>query len=288
VADKGFPVLEYHKVQSRDSVHKILHRSPSKSYQMASVTPAASDRAMLLPRRTLSKTYTLISEIQISQNQPWIMQQHSRLGELFADLLVVRGNVQAIKVRLSDSKSKWGSSRLDEALAAAVHKLMQSFAVKCGVRFTGHLTVQLMIDEEFDAYSVRHPIYIAGCEPGARAAESLLHDGASPIAGYLSVLPSNPVDMADIKARLASSPPTKSLARAAILPAAFLQFSLLHFVLTVFEVMKSELVHLLFWKDPLFSILDPVPWWWQVHVYQPLREIWVLVKQMREAGLNGY
>lgn len=288
VVEKGFPVLEVHKVQSRDSVHKILHRSPAKSYQMARVMPTANDRAMLLPRRTLSKTYTSVSEIQISQNQPWIMQQQSRLGELFTDLLVVRGHVQAIQVRLSDSKSNsWGSSRLDEALAAAVHTLLQSFAGKCGVRLTGHLTVRLMVDEEFDAHSVRHTIYIAGCTPGARAVENLLHDVPSPVC-YLSVFPSNPVDTAGIKVKLSSSLPTKPFARAAILPAAFLQFSLLHFVLTVFEVVESELVRLLFWKDPLFSIIDPVPWWWQVHVYQPLREIWTLVKQTREAGLNGY
>jgi hypothetical protein len=289
VVERGFPVLEQHKVLSRDSVHKILHRSPSKSYQMARVAPTANDRAMLLPKRTLSKTYTLISEIQISQNQPWIMQQQPRLGEIFADLLVVRGHVQAIKVRLSDSKpNSWGSSRLDEALAAAVHRLMQSFAVKCGVRLTGHLTVRLMVDEEFDAHSVRHTIYIAGCVPGARVIESLLHGIPSPIAGYLSVFPSNPVDTADIKVNLASGPVKEPLPRASILPAAFLHFSLLHFVLTVVEVVEADLVRLLFWKDPLFSLFDPVPWWWQVHVYQPLREVWVLMKQTREAGLNGY
>jgi hypothetical protein len=33
----------------------------------------------------------VISEIQISKDRPWILQQQSRLGELFADLLIVRG-----------------------------------------------------------------------------------------------------------------------------------------------------------------------------------------------------
>lgn len=287
VIEKGLPVLEYHRVQSRDSVHKILHRSPSKSYQISRAAPSANEKAMLLPRRTLSKTYTVVSEIQISKDRPWILQQQSRLGEIFADLLIVRGHVQAIKVRLSDSgSSTWGASRLDEALAASVHRLMQILAAKGGVRLTGHLSVRLMIDEEFDTHSVRHTIYIAGCTPGANAVDNLLYDVPCPIAGYLSVFPSNPADTANIAATLSSTRSAPTFARAAILPAAFLQFSLFHFALTALEVVEAELVRLLFWKDPLFSFLDPVPWWWQVHVYQPLREIWVLMKQTREAGLN--
>ncbi|CAI7599626.1 unnamed protein product [Penicillium palitans] len=277
----------FRQVQSRDSVHKILHRSPSKSYQISQAAPSADEKAMLLPRRTLSKTYTVVSEIQISKDRPWILQQQSRLGEIFADLLIVRGHVQAIKVRLSDSgSSTWGASRLDEALAASVHRLMQILAAKGGVRLTGHLSVRLMIDEEFDTHSVRHTIYIAGCTPGANAVDNLLYDVPCPIAGYLSVFPSNPADTANIAATLSSTRSAPTFARAAILPAAFLQFSLFQFALTALEVVEAELVRLLFWKEPLFSFVDPVPWWWQVHVYQPLREIWVLMKQTREAGLN--
>ncbi|KGO78014.1 O-methyltransferase, family 3 [Penicillium italicum] len=287
VTKRGLPVLEHHKVQSRDSVHKILNRSPSKTYEISRATPTANEKAMLLPRRTLSKTYTMVSEIQISKDRPWILQQKSRLGELFADLLVVQGHVQAINVRLSDSgSSTWGASRLDEALAASVHRLMQSLATKGGVRLTGHLSVRIMVDEEFDGHSVRHTIYIAGCESGARVVDNLLYNVPCPIAGYLSVFPSNPVDTTNIAATLSSTRPAPTFARAAILPAAFLQFSFCHLVLTAIEAAEAETVRLLFWKNPLFSFLDPVPWWWQMHVYQPLREIWVLMKQTREAGLS--
>jgi hypothetical protein len=229
----------------------------------------------------------MISEIQISKDRPWILQQQSRLGELFADLLIVRGHLQAIKVRLPDTgSSTWGTSRLDESLAASVHRLMQKLVATGGVRLTGHVSVRLMVDEEFDAHSVRHTIYIAGCTPGARAVDNLLYNIPCPIAGYLSVFPSNPVDTANVAATLSSTRSVPTFARAAILPAAFMQFSLFHFALTALEVVEAELVRLLFWKDPLFSFIDPFPWWWEVHVYQPLREIWVLMKQTREAGLG--
>ncbi|KAJ5482574.1 hypothetical protein N7475_001386 [Penicillium sp. IBT 31633x] len=286
--ERGLPMLENHQVQSRDSVHKILHRSPSKTYQISRATPSANDKAIRLPRRTLSKTYTMISEIQISKERPWVLQQQSRLGELFADLLVVRGHVQAIKVRVSDPRSSTGGvSRLDEALAGAVYRLMQKFAAKGGVRLTGHLSVRLMVDEEFDAHSVRHTIYIAGCTSGAATIGHLFYDLPCPIVGYLSVFPSNPVETASITPTLSPTRSAPKLARAAILPAAFLQLSLFQFLITALEVAQAEFARLLFWKDPLFSVLDPVPWWWQVHLYQPLREIWVSVKQTREAGLSS-
>ncbi|KAJ5518988.1 O-methyltransferase family 3 [Penicillium expansum] len=242
-----------------DSFRK-LDRSPSKTYQISRATPTANEKAMLLPRRTLSKTYSVVSEIQISKERPWILQQQSRLGELFADLLVVRGHVQAITVRLSDpGSSTWGASRLDEALAASVHRLMQTLATKSGVRLTGHLSVRLMVDEEFGVHSVRHTIYIAGCTSGARVVDNLLYNAPCPIAGYLSVFPSNPVDTANVAATLSSTRSAPTFARAAILPAAFLQFSLFHFALTTLEVAEAELVRLLFWKDPLFLFLIRFP-----------------------------
>lgn len=288
VTEKGLPMLEYHKVQSRDSVHRILHRSPSKSYQISRAAASTDEKTVLLPKRTMSKTYNLVSEIQISKERPWILQQQSRLGDIFADLLVVRGVVQAVKVRPSDSRSStWGVSRLDEALAAAALKLMQRFAAKGGSRLTGHLSVRLMVDEEFDTNSVRHTLYIAGCTSGARAVDHLLYDQSCPVAGYLSIFPSSPVDAATITATLSPTRPAPRCTRAAISPAALLQISAVNFLLAALELTQAELSKFAFWKDPQFSVLDPVPWWWQLHVYQPLREIWVSVKQRREASLKA-
>ncbi|KAJ5576196.1 hypothetical protein N7535_003122 [Penicillium sp. DV-2018c] len=287
--EQDLPVLEYHTVGSRDAVHKVLHRSPNKSYQISRATPSVTDKALLLPKRTLSNTYTSISEIQITKERPWILQQQARLGEVFADLLVVRGHVQAMKVRLSDCHPYTrDSSRLDKALYFSVYNLMQAFSAKGGVCLTGHMTIKLMVDEEFDAHSVRHTIYIAGCTSGAKTIENLMYNEAcSPIAGYLSVFPSEPVETAHPTATLSPAHAKPTLPRAAILPAGFSQFLSFHYLLAALEFARAELERLFFWNDPLFSVLDPVPWWWQVHVYQPLREIWGLVKQTREAGLNN-
>jgi hypothetical protein len=291
LAERDLPVLDRHQVQSRDSVHKILNRSPTKSYHMRRVSSSANEAAVILPKRTLSRTYSEVSEITISKDVPWIMQQQTRLGEFFADLLLVHGHVHAIKVRMVETGAPhWGASRMDEALATAIHRLMQRFALKGGNRMTGHLSVRLLVDEEFDPTSVRHTIHIADCLPGASAIENLLRDARCPVDGYIKVLSIEPTEPAawQVAATLSPTPqpssPFMEMAEnilAGFLPRLF-PLNLIKGTLATFE---AELTPFLFWKDPRFSSHDPLPWWWHVHVYQPMREIWLLVKQIREAGM---
>lgn len=287
--ERDLPVLDCQKVQSRDSVHKILNRSPTKSYQMRRVRSSANEAGMVLPKRTLSRTYSEISEIAISKDDPWIMQQQNRLGDFYADLLVVHGHIHAIKVRMVDSQRLyWGASRVDEALATAVHRLMQKFALKGGIRMTGHLSVRLSVDKEYDHMSVRHTIHIADCVPGASAIENLLRDASCPVAGYLEVLSPEPAEPAASRVAATLSPNCRPSSRpmgsagkfvASWVPRAFF------LIMDAMVALEAELTPFLFWNDPRFSSSDPLPWWWHVHVYQPIREIWLLVKQIREAGM---
>ncbi|KAJ5908358.1 hypothetical protein N7495_001040 [Penicillium taxi] len=289
LVEKDLPVLEHHTVQSRDSIHKILHRSPSKSYQIQRLSPGVNAKALTLPKRTLSKTYSEVSEIQINKECPWVLQQQPRLGEFFADLLVVRGQVHAIKVRLIESRSPhWGASPLDEALAVAIHRLMGNFAQKGGLRMTGHLSVQLFIDEEFGVSSVRHTILIADCIPGANAVRNLLRDARCPVKGYIAILSpeSNEPASWDVTATLSPMSRTlKSVGENAgtHLVVRFHSWSLAN---RTIAAVKTELQPFIFWRDPRFSFEDPLPWWWHVHVYQPLQDILLLIKQTREAGLT--
>lgn len=295
LAERNLPVLERHQVHSRDSIHKILHRSPSKSYQIRRLGSSANDKAaVVLPQRTLSKTYSEVSEIQISQDLPWVLQQRTRLGEFYADILIIRGHVHAIKVRLAETRTPhWGASPLDEALATAIHRLMESFAVKGGMRLTGHLSIRLLVDEEFDQSSVRHAIHIADCIPGAVAVENLLRDATCPVGGYLSLLTPEPMDSAhwDVVATLSpakSQASTLTASDGRFVVKLLSQFLPLDHVRQMKARIEEEAVPFLFWRDSRFSYHDPFPWWWHVHVYQPLREIWIAVKQIRELGLaNG-
>lgn len=292
LTEKNLPVVEYHQVQSRDSIHRILNRSPTKSYRMRRFSPSANanDVPVTLPKRTLSRTYSEVSEIQISKDLPWVLQQQTRLGEFFADVLFVRGHVHAIKVRLSEARlPHWGASRLDEGMATAVHRLMQKAAEKIGRQMTGHLSVRLLVDEEFDSSSVRHTIHIADCIPGAVAVENLLKDARSPVSGYLTVLSPDFLDTGswDVTATLAPSPQSRpTIIDREIFGLVIPRFLSATFVRRALALLETELYPFLFWKDAQFSSYDPLPWWWHTHVYQPLREVWMLMKQTREAGLK--
>jgi len=288
LVERDLPALAYYQVQSRDSIHKILHRAPTKSYRLSS---SGSETVVSLPKRTISKTYSEVSQIKISKEYPWVLQQQPRLGEFFADVLVVRGDVHAVKVRLADARSPhWGASRLDEALAAAVLRLMKSFAAKGGPRMTGHLSVRLLVDEEFDVSSVRHTIHIADCIPGAAAVENLLRDAPCPVSGYIAALHSGPTESPAWKVTATLSPnkpPKWTFLENERVISHLKRFLPLDFAKDMITTLEAELRPFLFWTDPQFLFLDPLPWWWHVHVYQPLREIWVLMKQTRAAGLAG-
>ncbi|EPS34732.1 hypothetical protein PDE_09696 [Penicillium oxalicum 114-2] len=279
LAGKGLPVPQQHRVHSRDSIHKILNRSAGKSYMMHEVGPRMKGPGVMLPKRTLSSTYTTVSELTVSEDTPWVMNQRVRLGVFWADLLVIRGHIQAFHVRTEEASwtCRESASRLDQALVTSVHRLMQRVTVQDGQRMTGHLSVRLLVDEEFEPASVRHAIYISDCVLGARAVDYLFRHTDLPIAGYLAALnrelafdPSKPPLL------LALSSPAKPLSWDFY---ARCSFGLLtHDQL---ECLQHEISPFLLWKSLHFSLGDPLPWWWHLHVYQPICELRVLARQFR-------
>ncbi|KKK25985.1 hypothetical protein P175DRAFT_0480680 [Aspergillus ochraceoroseus IBT 24754] len=285
---KDLPVVESHQVHSRDSIHRILHRSPTKVYHMHQGPSTVSDpRVIVLPKRTLSLTYSEVSEIQISQDTPWLLQQHARMGEFLAALLVVRGQLSAVKICPANRASDWGDSPLHRGLAMAIHNLMERFASRAGPQMTGHFCVRLMVDEELEVNSVRYIVHIAGCTQGATAASHLLQDSppAALVAGYLAILSSENGGMP--KASLSPS----SHARPRSLLYRRLSRPRLYQLVRRYEIQKTlpsmmslaaqrvdyvidEAIKLAFcWENWRFSLSDPFPWWWHAHIYQPLREL---------------
>ena len=311
LAEKDLPIVERHQVQSRDSIHRILHRSPSKVFRLrksaagsGTVRSDGNDGGdpLILPKRTLSLTYSQVSEVPISKDNPWVLQQQTRLGEFRAELLVVRGQVKAIRVlRSGGDIHGQGPSRLDGGLATAIHKLMDQLATKGGPRMTTHLTVQLHVDEQFEANSVRYVVHIAGCTLGAFAVAHLLQDGSSTslVTGYLSLL--SPCTTTSLcreggeRSQDGKAPEQRQQDEeeeeevATIYTEKTRRFSLYQMVRS-YDVRRilpalypacehlDDWVHreadrLLFWNSWRFSPFDPLPWWWHVHVQQPLEEV---------------
>ncbi|PYI00211.1 hypothetical protein BO78DRAFT_402196 [Aspergillus sclerotiicarbonarius CBS 121057] len=285
LVEKGLPVVERHEVLSRDAVHKILHRSPTKVWNMQ----REDDREVVLPKRTLSLTYSEVSEIRISRERPWTLQQQTRLGSFFAEMVVVAGHVKASKIYPADGQGGWGQSPMDRGLATAIQALMDRFATQVGPRLTGHMRLKLLVDEEMAASYLRYVIHIDSCVHGASAVKYLLLEEApgSLVAGYLGVLTPQTNGVAEVnvtgevsvKADI-STPPRKgfSLSRA-------VKKCNVKRMVPLFKGVDRALSEggklLFFWKNQKFSQLDPMPWWWHAHIYQPLRELEMIVKPKR-------
>ncbi|KAI9374609.1 hypothetical protein BJX61DRAFT_532249 [Aspergillus egyptiacus] len=292
--DNDLPFVERHQVQSRDSIHRILHRSPTKSYQIRRLGPVGQEQPIVLPKSTMSLTYSQVSELQISKDSPWLMQQHTRLGEFIAELLVVRGHVTAISVHSASEESDWARSPLNDGLAAAIQKLMESLASKGGPRMAGHLNVRLMVDKELTTNSVRYVVHIASCTQGSAAISHLLQNTPprSLVGAYLEILSDDsvapncsPEILHGCDGTSVSKPPfpKPSLYEAVkgydvrkVLPA-------LYPVAQRIDRALDEACELLvFWEDWRFSSTDPLPWWWNAHVTRPLRMIEQLMKRPKK------
>ncbi|KAL4873976.1 hypothetical protein BDV12DRAFT_158833 [Aspergillus spectabilis] len=284
LSEKDLPVVENHHIQSRDSIHRILHRSPTKAFHIRSGTPAIHKGDIILPKRTLSLTYAEVSRMQVSKDTPWLMQQHARLGDFIAELLVMQGHVIAITVHPASRESEWGRSPLNEGLTAAIRRLMDRFASKCGARLIGHFTLRLMVDEELTLNSVRYDVHIAGCTQGAAVTSHLLWDTPpeSLVSGYLAILSEDivPETSLNVFARQTMTSTAVTLPRPPSVYQAIRKVNVRCVLPALFPVAQQvdwafgeATKLLLFWEDWRFSAIDPLPWWWHTHVHSPLREL---------------
>ncbi|KAL4816476.1 hypothetical protein BDW67DRAFT_161633 [Aspergillus spinulosporus] len=288
--DHGHPVVENHEVHSRDSIHKILHRSPTKVYHLRKATLTVkttlavnTEEIIVLPKRTLSSTYSEVSRIQVSKNSPWIMQQHVRLGEFIAEVLIIHGHVAVFVLRSTSRGSDWGSSRLNEGLAAAAHQVVDKFASEGGSRVTGHFLMRLVVDEQLHLNSIRYEVYIAGCTQGAAAIADLLQDtpARTLVDRYLAILEDasttsgNGFTRPEVRIRV--------LSRSSVYQATT-DYEARKALTAIYSIAKQINWALdragklmLFWANWRFSIVDPLPWWWHIHVYWPLTELDLMV-----------
>ena len=166
----------------------------------------------------------------------------------------------------------------------AMCALMEKFAERGGLRLTGHLSVKLLVDEEFCAHSVRYVIYIADCVQGTAAVHSFLEDPPEELyQGYLAALSPEINGSCHTSVQVPTVTSTIDLEWLPMGPQRhFTILDFLNFVLVnprprrqasrVADLATTQPAHLCLWSDPWFSRLDPLPWW-QAHVYGPLNDL---------------
>lgn len=289
VRERGLPVIERHNVQSRDSVHRILNRSPNKAYLIHKTSKGTLRDAVSLPKSTPSQTYAEVSMIAISKDKPWVLKQRARLGNYWADLVLVRGVVRAMKVRpLRPQLSIKNDSKMETGLYETIRRLMDEFAERAGPRISGHLSIKIMVDEEIAPNSVSYIVYIGGCRQGSIAVAGLLDDDppSNLYSSYLELLSPevNGIADSDIKSQVyTKSKPSREWTNYSTawnqihIPVPSVVQSAEELWIKI-QRLRDSVLHFVPFVDRMenFSVLDPLPWWWHYHVSQPVSGIFSL------------
>lgn len=286
VRERGLPVIEKHIVQSRDSIHRILNGSPNKVYILYKSSKSALRDAISLPKKTPSQTYAEVSMIAIAKDKLWVLKQLARLGNYWADLVLVRGRVEAMKIRPMHRETFINDdTRMETGLHKTIRRLVDEFAEKAGPRISGHLSIKIMVDEVVASSSVSYTVYIGGCHQGSIAVAELLDDDppSNLYSSYLELLSpeTNGVVDSEIKSPVYTKPrPSRKWIDYStawkqihiLSPSVVRSAEKLWTELRRFRVSVMYVVHFVDRMEN-FSVLDPLPWWWHYHISQPVNGI---------------
>lgn len=297
----GLHVPETHHVTSRDAVHKLLHQTKRRSYIMKSVgvDDAVRGNMTLLPRRTLSQTYDHVSQLPISSEKPFILQQFIKGKEYCTHSLIIEGEVKMfVACPSAELLMHYEALPSDSALSRAMLAFTREFVERSGKSMSGHLSFDFLVDEhvtEKGAELVLNPIE---CNPRAHTAVALFSGRAREVANaYLSFLRSGMIngnghalDTADEQVVFPVEAAKyywfgHDLITLVLLP-------LLHLLMGRIRLMEwiqgcAEFTnHVLFWKDGTLEIWDPLPWWCLYHIYYPGHFLASILHRRRWSRVN--
>ena len=297
----GLPIPETHNVTSRAAVHKVLNVPTQKKYILKSVGVDDANRGdmTLLPRRTMSETYSHVATVPISPASPWVLQQYVRGAEYCTHALVISGHVRAfLACPSSELLMHYEALPPASTLSRAMLHFTQLFARRSGDGFTGHLSFDFLVDEVVTEKGVEMVLQPIECNPRAHTAVALFAGRGSQLTdAYLGALGpgingtprrSNPEQEQELVT--AGNPPGyywigHDLVTLLLYPL----LALLRGQVTVGGYLRgcgTFVLHVLFWKDGTFEIWDPVPWWWLYHVYWPGQFLWCILRRRRWSRVN--
>ena len=293
----GLPAPETYNVTSRDAVHKVLHKPAAKKYIMKSVgvDDASRGNMTLLPRRTLSQTYNHVSEIPISRQKPWVLQQYIQGKEYCTHALVVKGEVKAFVACPSlELLMQYEVLPSESALSRAMLKFTQEFVARSGDGMTGHLSFDFLVEETITEHGLQSTLYPIECNPRAHTAVLLFNSQSTELAeSYISLLDYNATNgISGHQERLVTPKRPAKYYWVGHDLVTLVLYPLLQFLIG--RMSRSDFLrgcytfaeHLLFWKDGTFELWDPLPWWWLYHVYWPGQFLACIMQKKKWSRIN--
>ena len=285
----GLPVPETHNVTSRAAVHKVLNESPrtKKKYILKStgVDDESRNNIMtVLPRRTLSETYSHVSNIKIAQDKPWVLQEFIKGQEYCTHALIVNGEVKAFVACPSlELLMHYEALPKDEPLSKAMLLFTKEFVRRSGGQWTGHLSFDFLVEERESEKGVEKGLVPIECNPRAHTAVVLFAGrDVEMVEGYMSAVERkkkayvNGFTNGDESEEEPVSPTGRvkyywighDLITMVINPLLF--FLLRRITISEYlQGLRTFIEHILFWKDGTYELWDPLPAWWLYQVYWP-------------------
>ena len=302
----GLPVPETHNVTSRAAVHKILNESPrtKKKYILKSTDVDDESRnniMTVLPRRTLSETYSHISTVKIAQDKPWVLQEFVKGKEYCTHALIVNGEVKAFVACPSlELLMHYEALPKDESLSKAMLLFTREFVRRSGGQWTGHLSFDFLVEERESEKGVDKGLVPIECNPRAHTAVVLFAGReVEMVEGYMSAV--------ERKKRAIVNGFTNGdeLEEEPVSPIGRLKYywighdlitmvvyPLLFFLLrriTMSEYLQGVAMfveHILLWKDGTYELWDPLPAWWLYHVYWPGQFLACILRGKKWSRIN--
>ena len=292
----GLPTPETYNVTSRAMVHQVLNHT-KKKYILKCVYMDDASRAnmTLLPRRTMSETYSHVADISISPTKPWVLQQYVRGEEYCTHALVIEGQVRAfVACPSSEVVMHYDALPSESSLNRAMLQFTKVFAAKSGEGFTGHLSFDFLVEEVVTERGLEKVLRPIECNPRAHTAVILFTgQDLAMTKAYLGALRPqiNGVAADDEEDLVTPEKPTKCywIGHDLITLLLYPLLVVLQGKMSVGDYLRGCIeffTHLLFWKDGTFEIWDPLPWWWLYHVYYPGQFLLSIIQRRKWSRIN--
>jgi catechol O-methyltransferase len=291
--DLGLPVPELFYVRSRADIHKILHDSQGRKKYTLNAANGSVTRTprTMLPRRTLSQTYNDVSRIKITKDKPWTMEQCFVVGEQYTTFsVIIGGKVRAFAAaQLAPGNTSYSNIRADNGIGKAMLNYVQAFATKAGRNITTHLSMSFKIDEKSTASGLEWSVLPVDCKINISPPVLLFAGTAGSMAltrAYMTALVPATNGLSTFTG-MGALPDSMDhvIAPESALGTYYIGQDLLDLVLRptvqalmlrvrILQLVRNLLTfveHVLFWRDGIFEVWDPLPAFLLYHVYMPIR-----------------
>ncbi|KAE9375907.1 hypothetical protein N431DRAFT_332845 [Stipitochalara longipes BDJ] len=285
----GLNVPETWPVRSVEEVLEVLYpkegeKKAERKYVLKFTGTDDSIRAdmTLLPLSTREETRAHVVALKPSPARSFVSQQFISGPEYCTHSIAIRGKIKAFTTcESSELLMHYRAMNPESPLFKAFLKYTEIYAEKMGEEFTGHFSIDFLVDENVGNGKGKSVDELMGkmfpieCNPRAHTAAVLFAEKSEEVAeAYVSLLDDeNPGSKAKTIVTPTSGTPGyywvgHEFVTRVLLPVMYLLQGRTSAAMVLGDWVEF-LNHFLFWKDGTYEIWDPWPMWWLYVIYWP-------------------